>query len=131
MQAIDTKTLTEEYIGAQAARVEQLTLEALHAQYMRDQSPNKGTEEDYLERKLADGWRRSSDGQGIWRLIDRTGGGLTNSPDPSLYESRRVVNQEPAPPEPKLAVQDVLVEKKQPLEAANAPAVKRSWIPKS
>jgi hypothetical protein len=40
------------------------------------------------------------------------------------------VNQEPAPPEPQLAAKDITVEKKQPLEATNAPPAKRSWISK-
>jgi hypothetical protein len=123
MQSIDPAKVTQEYIAQQLANAEQISLEGLHAQYLRDQSPNKGTEEDYLERKLADGWRRSDDGKSIWRLMNATGG-VTNTPDPSLYGKPDAANEDTLPDKR-------VLEKREPIEATNAPpAAKKSWIPK-
>jgi hypothetical protein len=64
--------------------VEVETYEKIYSKWLLDASPNKGTREDYLARKLADGWRVTDDGKGIWRSIDALGLPTDNTPAPPV-----------------------------------------------
>jgi hypothetical protein len=101
MQAIDTNTISKEVLAEQNRRVEVISFKDLHTQFLADNNPNKGSEDDYLERHLASGWRKSPDGEGIWRLVNSFGASVTNIPDESCFKN-------PGPPQvdPSAAVED-------------------------
>lgn len=90
MQPIDSALVTQELNAAHNARVEQISYKDLHDAYIADGNPNKGTEEDYIERFLANGWRRAPAGDGIWCVSSPQVSGVpaVNTPDPSLFEPR-------------------------------------------
>lgn len=74
-----TKSVTSDKFPLEH-QIEEMDYQAVYSQWLSDKSPNKGTEEDYLARKLADGWRVAESGASIWRPIDNLGLATTNQP---------------------------------------------------
>lgn len=129
--------------------IQEMTYRDVYAAWLEDKSPNKGSEQDFLARKLADGWRISDSGNSIWRPVNNLGLGTTNQPAPNVgpeeiaaaikagHDAHYAEKSGSAPednveedrPKRKRDTKPLPEEREEPLMAAeNAPPAKRTWL---